>query len=66
MNSTIANANIEFHCEDVLEHIKTVHSCSIHTTFADPPYFLGSEWHYVEGTLQELAKAKPIEQTKLF
>lgn len=52
MNSTKknanANANIEFHCEDVLEHLKRQASCSIHTTFADPPYFLGSEWYQDE------------------
>jgi DNA modification methylase len=37
--------NIEFHCEDVLEHLKRQSDCSIHTTFADPPYFLGTEWY---------------------
>lgn len=36
----------------VLEHIKTLPDFSVNTTFADPPYFLGSEWHYVDGRLQ--------------
>jgi len=36
----------------VLEYIKTQPDKSINTTFADPPYFLGTEWHYVNGRLQ--------------
>ena len=44
--------------KDVLEHIKTLPNCSVNTTFADPPYFLGTEWHYVDGKLQMKGSGK--------
>lgn len=37
---------------DVLAQLEQQSDNSISTTFADPPYFLGSEWHYVNGILQ--------------
>jgi DNA modification methylase len=42
----------------VLEHIKTLPDKSINTTFSDFPYFLGCEWHYVNGKLQMKGEGK--------
>lgn len=43
---------------DVLEDIKKRGNCSIHTTFSDFPYFLGTEWHYINGILQMKGNGK--------
>lgn len=43
---------------DVLIDIKQREDCSINTTFSDFPYFLGTEWHYVDGILQMKGQGK--------
>ena len=42
----------------VLKHIKTLADKSVNTTFSDFPYFLGTEWHYVNGKLQMKGEGK--------
>jgi DNA modification methylase len=44
--------------EKVLEDLKKRASCSINTTFSDFPYFLGTEWHFVDGKLQMKGQGK--------
>lgn len=44
--------------KDVLEDLKARASCSINTTFSDFPYFLGTEWHFVDGKLQMKGQGK--------
>lgn len=42
----------------VLEHTRTMNDCSVNTTFCDPPYFLGTNWEYVDGKLQMKGEGK--------
>lgn len=49
---------MQIHNEDVLTHIKTLGNNSVHTTFSDFPYALGSQWQYVNGVLQMKGQGK--------
>jgi DNA modification methylase len=54
----ISNSREKINNSCVLEHIKTLPDKSVNTTFSDFPYFLGTEWHYVNGKLQMKGEGK--------